>query len=584
MTNYSLEELVDILRSVETCSSGEAGLHNFLVPAAAYCRQLHLMETVDRLVPSEMTLRPGLLVQLMVLDTLSGRSPLYHLKDFASVIDRELLLSEEVDPCLFNDTNVGRMLDAIARCGTGRILSALGVEAVRQFYLDPTTVRYDTTSTSVWGDYEICEMEAGEGPLITHGYSKDHRQDLKQFMTELLCVDQGIPVFGSTLDGNASDKESNHRILNSIASLMKKHGLGDGAFIYIADASMVTNQNLAVLGTTQFISRLPSVYSACRQVIDEAMEVNQWLHIGSLNEVPSGRKRPPAVYQATESSVTIDGTDYRAVVFHSDALDKRRLNKLERELSESEQELREQIRSIPLRYACEADAVQAVQHIESLKSLYHKVEVELEKTAVRGRGRPPKNGSAKTVDKFDLKLTIVPQEDKLTAGRRKAGCFVLLTNVPSDVLDAKELLQSYKGQYAVEQNFAFLKDPLIVNDLFLKTPSRIDALGMILIIALMIYRLMQRMMRRFVQETGRLLPGWKTSRDSDRPTTYMLTWALRDMRVYNVRGQRIFAKPPDERQKRYLEGLGLDENVYLQPGIKCRPIIPTNQAAKGCGK
>jgi transposase len=53
-------------------------------------------------------------------------------------------------------------------------------------------------------------------------------------------------------------------------------------------------------------------------------------------------------------------------------------------------------------------------------------------------------------------------------------------------MDAAGLLRTYKGQYGVESDFAFLKDPLIVNDLFLKTPSRIDALGMVLIIALMI--------------------------------------------------------------------------------------------------
>jgi len=42
-------------------------------------------------------------------------------------------------------------------------------------------------------------------------------------------------------------------------------------------------------------------------------------------------------------------------------------------------------------------------------------------------------------------------------------------------------LKTYKGQYGVESDFAFLKDPLVVNDIFLKTPSRIDALDMVLI-------------------------------------------------------------------------------------------------------
>ena len=53
-------------------------------------------------------------------------------------------------------------------------------------------------------------------------------------------------------------------------------------------------------------------------------------------------------------------------------------------------------------------------------------------------------------------------------------------------MSAAALLKTYKGQYGVESDFAFLKDPLVVNDVFFKTPSRIDALGMVLIIALMI--------------------------------------------------------------------------------------------------
>jgi transposase len=35
-------------------------------------------------------------------------------------------------------------------------------------------------------------------------------------MTELLCVDRGVPIFGRTLDGNSSDKTSNNQLLSRI--------------------------------------------------------------------------------------------------------------------------------------------------------------------------------------------------------------------------------------------------------------------------------------------------------------------------------------------------------------------------------
>ena len=92
-TNHLLASLKDI----------DVYQHGHLPLAAAYCRQLQLAETINTLVPSEMQLSPGLAVTAMVLDVLSGRSPLYHVKDFLAGQDRELLLGEELDPERFGD-------------------------------------------------------------------------------------------------------------------------------------------------------------------------------------------------------------------------------------------------------------------------------------------------------------------------------------------------------------------------------------------------------------------------------------------------------------------------------------------------
>jgi hypothetical protein len=54
--------------------------------------------------------------------------------------------------------------------------------------------------------------------------------------------------------------------------------------------------------------------------------------------------------------------------------------------------------------------------------------------------------------------------------RLEAGCFVLLTNLVYQQEDwsAPELLTLYKSQIGIEKNFSFLKDPAIVNSIFLK--------------------------------------------------------------------------------------------------------------------
>jgi transposase len=54
---------------------------------------------------------------------------------------------------------------------------------------------------------------------------------------------------------------------------------------------------------------------------------------------------------------------------------------------------------------------------------------------------------------------------------------------------AGDVLRAYKEQHGLEQHYGFLKDPLIVNSLLLKKPERIEALGLVLWLALLLWRL-----------------------------------------------------------------------------------------------
>ena len=49
---------------------------------------------------------------------------------------------------------------------------------------------------------------------ITYGYSRDHRPDLKQFLIELICSDDGgIPIFLKSASGNTVDSSCFGQIL-----------------------------------------------------------------------------------------------------------------------------------------------------------------------------------------------------------------------------------------------------------------------------------------------------------------------------------------------------------------------------------
>ncbi|NCC62243.1 MAG: IS1634 family transposase [Verrucomicrobiae bacterium] len=558
--------------------------HNHLPLAAAYCRSLGLADLVDRMVPTRMQVRPGLVVQAMVLDTLSGRSPLYRLEEFMADQDIELLLGASVPASDFNDTNLARSLDAIFNVGCTKILTQIGVQATQKFSLDPSVVSYDTTSTSVWGDYRMCEGESHLEPSVTYGFSKDHRPDLKQFMTELLCVERGVPIFGHTLDGNSSDKTSNNRLLTRISSIMAKHGLGPGAFVYIADSAMVTEKNLKVIGDAhRFISRLPASYSACSKLITGAVNADQWIDLGRLAENHGSPNRPGASYKVYESSVELYGDTYRALVVHSDSHDKRRRKKLDKAIVQSKKDVDAQIKEFNTVYYCLPDAQEAAHKIAKCSSSLHNVETTVCPFQVRRRGRPPQNKPANLQTKFKVKWTIVEKSEDIEKIKEEAGCFVLISNVAVDgdeALSAEQVLRQYKGQYGVESNFAFLKDPLIVNDTFLKLPRRIDVLGMILVIALLIWRLMERSLRAWVKNTGQTLPGWDKKRTT-KPTAFMVSTAFYGIQVFKKKdGHRFFLQEPSGRQNEYLQALGLSADVFISCRSTCKPIIPSESLSK----
>ncbi len=68
--------------SLKVLNGADIYTHGYFPVAAAYCQKLDLINLVIEMVPSQMELKSGLIVQAMVLDTLSGRTPLYRLMDF----------------------------------------------------------------------------------------------------------------------------------------------------------------------------------------------------------------------------------------------------------------------------------------------------------------------------------------------------------------------------------------------------------------------------------------------------------------------------------------------------------------------
>jgi len=510
----------------------------------------------------------------MILDTLSGRSPLYRLEEFFTHQDTALLLGKAVAPEVFNDDTVGRVLERLYDVGTMKIFTACAVRADQVYGLDKRYVHFDTTSISVYGDYLPPEGQPGQQEqavpfTITHGYSKDKRPDLKQFVFSTLCVDRAVPLWGKPEDGNASDKTVNNTVLSDIATFLAKHGVAPGAYIYVADAALVTEDNLAALGDTLFISRLPATYNACGRLITEAVAHNTWEDVGVLAHTKPTKHRPVTSYKAYEGEVTLYGTPYRAVVVHSSAQDKRRQQRLARDIQTSSSTMQTTARAAEQQeYFCRADADAAAARLRAVSAAYHRLEVAVEERLVYGRGRPSAHKPRPiTARRYRLKTAISPQTERMARMEEEAGCFVLLTNVPTAgelAHSARDILTVYKEQHGTEQNYGFLKDPVIVNSLFLKKPERIEALGLILLLALLLWRLMERTMRTYVDTTRTPLPGWD-KKATERPTAFMMITKFAGVIVFKCGHDRQLARPLSGVQQQYLSALDVPATCFTLP-------------------
>ena len=534
-----------------------------------FTKKIRLVETLDAMVDSQMDLSPGITVLAMVLDTLSGRTPLYRLEEFFQEKDTELILGHDVKPELFCDYNVGRVLDKIFDTGTQKVFSKIAQNAIGVFDVDPRRLHFDTTSISVFGDYDFSDSSLN----ITYGHSKDKRPDLKQFLISMLCVDRNIPILGTTEDGNASDKTLNNELLGGVSKHMARHGLKPGAFVYVADSAFVTPDNLkkSKEKNVKFLTRLPATYKECGRAISDAVLADNWIDFGELNQTPATKKRPAAYYRGFETTVELYEETYRAVVVHSSAHDKRRHKRIDRLLQQNRKSLEvycKKVNSSP--FYCRADAEAAADKIRrAVAGSYHRIECSIRKEARYPRGRPAK-GAPRTPIGYEylLDVKIDPDADTITPMRLEAGCFVLICNLTSkqgrSQWTAISLLELYKNQSGIEQNFGFLKDPVIVNSIFLKKPIRIEVLGLVLLIALLIWRLMERCMRQYLEKTKSEITGWK-NRPTKRPTSFMMTTKFLSILVARSGRRRELVKPLKPVQLEFLRAMGVKPEVFVNP-------------------
>ena len=156
-----------------------------------------------RLVPDEQeVITPGEAIAGMILNGLGfANRPVSLTPQFFANKPLDLLFREGLCAAMFNRFKLGRTLDEAYAYGCDLLFHELALAVCAQEGIDLRFHHLDTTSFALSGAYVPDSDE--QAITITHGYSRDHRPDLKQAVLELMVSqDGGVPLVSKSWDGN----------------------------------------------------------------------------------------------------------------------------------------------------------------------------------------------------------------------------------------------------------------------------------------------------------------------------------------------------------------------------------------------
>lgn len=451
----------------------------------------------------------------------------------------ERLLGEGLVDEDFNDDVLGRFLDAVYEYGTTKLFTEIAFEVAIENNLLDRSIHFDTTSLSVYGEYDGCtDLEEAPGlpetapsaeataslvttadaqdavlkPIeITHGYAKNKRFDLKQIVINLATTGaSGFPLWMEAHNGNASDKT----ILVQSAQRMKcfcekLKGVPD--FLYVGDSAMFEN-SVKHGGDMKWLSRVPHTIKEAQEWVRQPDEAFTWSDQGNG-------------YRTTPLVSAYGGVPQRWLLVSSEQAQERERKTLEKRISKEEASLKQDLWHLSNKpFACEADAHQAWKACMK-RAKYHSATVvvtSVKKHIKRGR---PGSGAEAIPCFYSIDATLARNEENILLAQREKGRFILATNqLDKEQLPDQDILPEYKGQSKTESGFRFIKNNAFeVSSVFLKKPERIEALSMVMTLCLMVYSFSQHHLREALKKGDETIPDQR-KKPTQKPS---MAWVYR---------------------------------------------------------
>lgn len=421
----------------------------------------------------------GEVVKAIILNGLGFVSkPLYLFSQFFDNQAIEHLLGVGIKAKDLNDDKLGRVMDKLYKYGLTKLFLMIALQVVKKYEISTKYSHLDSTSLHLHGEYNNSPNNQGkeldmirENPIIiTQGYSRDHRPDLKQCILDLIVSSDGdIPLFFRGGSGNESDKAIFAQILVEYDKQI------DFESIMVADSALYSENNLKLMSNIKWISRVPLSIKKAKNLVKAFI---------SKELKPS----PIKGYSYQEEKVSYGGIEQRWLLVESADRKKADLKKLSQKIQEEFLKISKQLVKLE-KEEFEQQSLGELKIKElTAKLKYHQIS-DLEITE-RSNRRP-------TVV-YQIRGKLRENQELITKEQNSCGRFILATNIlDTSELEPLEILKIYKEQQSTERGFRFImRTPLFFADsLFVKNPERVETMMMLMALCLLVYNLGQRQLR-----------------------------------------------------------------------------------------
>lgn len=463
---------------------------------AGMCFEIELIKQIDQFVETdERDVTVGEAVQAMILNAMGFvNRALYLTPKFFANKPVETLIREGLSAENLNDDTLGRALDALYEKGVTEVFANVSSHAFEIEKIEHEAHHLDTTSVSLHGEYD--ENGDSQAIKIVRGYSRKHRPDLKQAVVSLICsYKSSIPTWLGVHNGNEVDKKLFPKIIDDYLSQMR-----EGAQPYfIADSALYVEANLPDMSRRAlWLTRVPETIGLAKKLVRQANPEDM-------------EDADEAGYKWQEVGTVYGGVRQRWLVVYTQPGYEREEKSLRKRIAKAKEAAHKQLVHLEAKeFSCELVARLSVEKLQKSWH-YHTCATEIQQVPSYGhrRGRPKANTQPTEVC-YKVKVTLLEDAGKIALAKRSLGKYILATNqLDSQKMSCSKMLNHYKSQAgAVERGFRFLNDPMFfASGLFLKKPERIMALLMVMGLALLVYSLAERKMRKALTDHNATVPN-----------------------------------------------------------------------------